>query len=76
MNPCVNIVAEAAELSPTSVKVDSAFANLNGWDSFCLMRLITLIESNYSIEMSAEDIVKLQSVPDVERYLQAQGKIE
>jgi acyl carrier protein len=75
MNPSIKIVAEAAELNANDVKPESLLSELTGWDSFCFMRLITLIESTYLIDMTAEDIVKLNSVKDVTAFLMSKEKI-
>jgi acyl carrier protein len=63
-----------AEVLRTSVPIpgdDVLLAQIEGWDSLKGVRLVLRLEEIVGRELSEDDIEKLQSVDDVDRFLKA-----
>ena len=47
--------------------------NIDTWDSFNTLKMITLIENEFKITLPLEDVVKIKSVKDIKTLLVANG---
>lgn len=49
--------------------------DVSGWDSLKHMELVVTLEKEYGISLEMQEIVALQSVPDIVALLRARGAI-
>jgi acyl carrier protein len=71
---CLNrLLGKTLDLPPESITDDLRMKDTESWDSLKHMALITAIESTYSLELSFEEIVKMQSVAQIKAVLQEKG---
>lgn len=67
-------VAEALQIPAEQVTPDLTFGDLPQWDSMGHMEVMMLLEENFGIEINADTIAQLTSVPAITSYLQNGGK--
>jgi len=60
-----NLMAEAFQVSLDEITLDLAFGDLPQWDSMGHMELMMRLEEAYGIEVSAESISELVSLPAI-----------
>ena len=68
-----NLLAEAIQVPPDMVTPDLAFGDLPQWDSLGHMEVMMRLEEKYGIEISADTIAELISIPEICNYLQERG---
>ncbi|WP_421940333.1 acyl carrier protein [Pedobacter sp.] len=68
----LQIIATALECEPASLNLDSALGQHYNWDSFGHLSIMVALENKYNIEISEENIVKLQSVNDILNFISSQ----
>ena len=67
------LLAEAIQVPPDLVTPDLAFGDLPQWDSLGHMEVMMRLEDQFGIEISADTIAELISIPEICTYLQEQG---
>ena len=67
------ILADAFQVPPEEVGPELAFGDLPQWDSMGHMEVILRLEESYGIEVNADTIAGLTSVPAICTYLEEQG---
>lgn len=73
VNGLVNLVSEILRIPQTDV-IDALDMEETGtWDSLSHMQLIVAIESEYGVELSADDIVTMRSVGNIKNVLRSKG---
>ena len=65
------LLAAALALDPARLPDDAAIGRTEEWDSLAHMRLVAAIEAQLGRQSSAEAIVSLASLADVQRALAA-----
>lgn len=63
-------LALALQISPESVTPDLAFGDLPQWDSMGHMEVMMRLEEYFGIEVNADTIAALTSVPAIRQYLE------
>ena len=66
------VIAEALQISDQEVTPDLAFGDLPQWDSMGHMEIILQLEERLGVDVSAETIAELTSVPAICAYLAQQ----
>jgi len=66
-------LAEALRLPPELVNLDLAFGDLPQWDSMGHMEVMMVLENRFGIEINAETIGSLTSIPAICTYIQENG---
>ena len=66
-------LAEALCLPPELVNPDLAFGDLPQWDSIGHMEVMMVLENRFGIEINAETIGSLTSIPAICTYIQENG---
>jgi acyl carrier protein len=64
------LLADAIQVPADLVTPDLAFGDLPQWDSLGHMEVMMRLEEEYGIEISADTIAELISVPDICAYLE------
>ena len=70
-----DILAEALQVPPDEISPQLAFGDLPQWDSMGHMEVILRLEESYGIEVNADTIAGLTSVPAICSYLEEQGYV-
>ncbi len=66
----IGLVAEALQVAPETIEAETAFGDLPQWDSMGHMEIILALEERFGVEVSAETIGALTSVPLIVAHLQ------
>ncbi len=66
-------MVEALHISAGQATPDLAFGDLPQWDSMGHMEVMMLLEQRYDVEINADTIAALTSVPAIRAYLQEKG---
>lgn len=67
------LLATALQVPTEQVHPDLAFGDLPQWDSMGHMEVMLLLEERLGVEVSAETITALTSIPAIIRYLKEKG---
>jgi citrate synthase len=67
------LLAEALQVSDDQVNADLAFGDLPQWDSMGHMEVMLSLEEQFGIEINADIITTLTSVPAISSYLKENG---
>ena len=67
------IVAEVLRLPAHKINDDLALANTENWDSLAHMELIAAIEQEFTVALSADDIVGMVSYAKIRSVLAGKG---
>ncbi len=68
-NQIQQLVSNALQLSLDQITPGFAFSDLPEWDSMGHMEIMLLLESEYGVEVSADTISTLTSIPIICSYL-------
>ncbi|MDH2909999.1 MAG: acyl carrier protein [Candidatus Eremiobacteraeota bacterium] len=69
----VNLISEILRIPPKEVVDAAGMDDIGTWDSLSHMQLIITIESEYGIELSAEEIVGMRTVGKIRELLHSKG---
>lgn len=67
-------VAAALQIPAEQVTPDLAFGDLPQWDSMGHMEVMMRFEQDFGVEVNADTIAQLTSIPAITHYLQNGGK--
>ncbi len=70
------LVAEAIQTPPEMVTPELAFGDLPQWDSLGHMEVMLRLEEQFGVAVDADTIAQLISIPEICRYLEAQGHVQ
>ena len=70
-----DILAEALQVPPEEIDEQLAFGDLPQWDSMGHMEVIMRLEESFGIEVNADTIAGLTSVPAICSYLEEHGYV-
>lgn len=66
------LLAEAIQVPPDLVSAELAFGDLPQWDSMGHMEVMMLLEARFGVEINADTIANLTSIPAIVAYLDGQ----
>lgn len=64
-----SLLAEAFQLPVEDITPDLSFGDLPQWDSMGHMEIMVLLEEHFQVEITAEMISELTSIPAIFSYL-------
>jgi acyl carrier protein len=67
------VIADALQVPVESVADDSSPASLPQWDSLAHLNLIMSLEQEFHVKFTVEEIVQLENVPTIRRFLQSKS---
>lgn len=67
------LLADALQLPAEDVGPELAFGDLPQWDSMGHMEVMLLLEERFGVEISADTIANLVSIPKIQAFLQENG---
>ncbi len=65
-----SLVAEIFKVEPSQVEPGAQLGEWPAWDSMAHMDLMVALESRFGVEISAENISQLTSIPAILEHLQ------
>lgn len=68
-----NLLSEVLQMPASNITDDLAMKNVDAWDSLKHMELIVLLEQNFAVELSFDEIVAMQSVGQIKHVLKEKG---
>ncbi len=71
-----SVVAEALQLPQAQVPAELAFGDLPQWDSLGHMEVMLRLEESFGVEINAETIAQLVSIPVIVDYVADLGQKE
>jgi acyl carrier protein len=63
------LLAEAIQVPSELVTAELAFGDLPQWDSLGHMEILMRLEEKYGVEVNAETIARLVSIPEILQFL-------
>lgn len=63
------LLSQALQLPLEQIHPELAFGDLPQWDSMGHMEVMMLLEEQYGVEVNADTIGSLTSIPEITRYL-------
>lgn len=72
-DPLLAIFAEGLGVDPATLSEDTSPDNTTEWDSLAAITLVSLIEEQFDVRLSAREIMKMQTVGLARSVLQGKG---
>ena len=69
----VNLISEILRIAPEDVVDTLGMDDLATWDSLSHMQLIVTVESDYGIELTADEIVTMRTIGNIREVLISKG---
>ena len=69
------LLAEAIQVSLEEITPDLAFGDLPQWDSMGHMEVMLRLEEKFGVEINADTIAALTSIPEIVQHLEANGHV-
>ena len=69
----VNLISEILRIAPEDIVDTLGMDDLGTWDSLSHMQLIVTIESDYGIELTADEIVTMRTIGSIRNVLISKG---
>ena len=73
MDQLVGLMAECLRLAPGEITPELSIENSAAWDSLKHMEVVLSIEEHFGIRLTADEIVAMISVGEIQRVLVAKG---
>ncbi len=73
MKTVEEIVAKVLGFKPEQINDKSGPDNLESWDSFSGLILVTELEKSFKVSFSLEEIVEVKKVGDIKKILKRHG---
>jgi acyl carrier protein len=70
------LLVEVLQVPEEQVTPELGFGDLPQWDSMGHMEVMMLLESQFDVEINAETIAELTSIPAICKYIQEQNHAE
>ena len=68
-----SLLAEAIQVPVEMVTADLTFGDLPQWDSLGHMEIMVRLEEKFGVEVNAETIAQLISIPEIVQYIERNG---
>lgn len=69
------LVAEVLRIPAATITDDLAMKNLDVWDSLKHMELVISLEQSFGLQLSFDEIVRMQSVGEIKRVLRERSTV-
>jgi len=60
-----NFVSVLEDTDPNQITLETKFRELNEWDSLTALSLIAMVDEEYQIKLSGEDIISSETINDL-----------
>jgi acyl carrier protein len=72
-DPLVAVFSEGLDLPPSQLSDETSPENTSQWDSLAAITLVSLIEDEFDVRLSAREIMKMQTIGLARQVLQGKG---
>jgi acyl carrier protein len=72
-DPLISLFAEGLGVDPASLSDGTSPDNTTEWDSLAAITLVSLIEEQFEVRLSAREIMKMQTIGLARSVLQGKG---
>ena len=72
-DPLISLFAEGLGVDPSSLTEGTSPDNTTEWDSLAAITLVSLIEEQFEVRLSAREIMKMQTIGLARSVLQGKG---
>ena len=69
------LVAEVLEIPAATITDDLTMKDLDVWDSLKHMELVISLEQSFGLQLSFDEIVRMQSVGEIKRVLRERSTV-
>ncbi len=73
MNKLENLIARVLDVEVASVSNNTSPDNVENWDSFNGLVLVTELEKKFKVKFTVEEIISVKNVGDIRRVLKKHG---
>ena len=70
-----NFVSVLEDTDPNQITLETKFRELNEWDSLTALSLIAMVDEEYQIKLSGEDIISSETINDLFNKVSAKSWI-
>lgn len=70
------LITEAIQVPVENITPDLAFGDLPQWDSMGHMEVMLRLEEQFGVEINADTIATLISIPEIIRYLEQNSHVQ
>jgi len=71
-----SLLAEAIQVPQDMVTPDLSFGDLPQWDSLGHMEVMLRLEEEFGVDIDADTIAQLVSIPEICRFLEEKGHVQ
>lgn len=64
-NELIEVFAEALEVEPASIKIDSNIADYPEWSSLAWLTIMSMVDEKFNVQLSAPEIRSFKTVCDI-----------
>ena len=68
MQDFIKFVAGVMDVDPSELTEDTAYSQIEAWDSIMHMRLVMEIEEKYDIDIPIDEVPNIKTIGDFYRY--------
>lgn len=68
MEKFIDFIANAMEVNPNEIDLETKYDEFEVWDSLMMMRLIMEIEEEYGCVISIENVAQIKTLNDLYKY--------
>lgn len=65
LNAFVADFANAVEVEAARISAQSAFKNLENWDSLCALSVIAMVDDAYKVSLGGDDLEDTETIGDL-----------
>ena len=65
MEKFLSLFSHIVEMDAAELKIDMKLKSLSGWDSIAAVSLLAMIDAEYGIKVTAEDLRQVKTIQDV-----------
>lgn len=69
-------IANVFEESPENIKIDTLREDILAWDSLGMLTLMSMLDEDFEIFLSEDQIQNMRSVRDILEVLRSHGKLQ
>ena len=69
MQDFINFVAGVMDVDPSELTEETAYGQIEAWDSIMHMRLVMEIEEEYNVEIPIEEIPNIKTIKEFYAYI-------
>jgi len=73
MKTVEEVIARVLKIDPFVITDDSGPHNLENWDSFNGLLVVTELEKTFNVSFSLEEVIAIKNIGDIKRALEKHG---